>query len=91
VDVVEPFGNSDHSMINFQLVFNAHESIKTEKPPVYDYAEADSDAISCALVSFNFSAPSGSADEIWVDFINPVYKIIHKKAALWRSYRRNRL
>jgi len=26
---------------------------------------------------FNFSTPSGSADDAWVDFINPVYNIIH--------------
>ena len=64
VDVVEPFSNSDHSMVNFQLVLNVHECVEIEKPPVYDYAKADFDAISCALVShpFNFSTPSGSAE-----------------------------
>ena len=78
VDVIEPFSNSDHSMVNFQLVLNVHDCVEIVKPPVYDCTKADFDAIPCALVShpFNFSTPSRSADEAWVDFVNPVYKII---------------
>jgi len=121
VDVVEPFSNSDHSMVNFELVLNSANCVGSARPPVYDYANADFDAISYALMShpFNSSPPTGSADDAWSDFINPVYKIIQdfvplkqyipkskpavskkylkhitrairKKAALWRSYRRNK-
>ena len=35
--VVEPFSNSDHSMVNFQLFLKFHECIVTEIFPVYDY------------------------------------------------------
>ena len=79
VDVVELFSNSDHSMVNFQLVLHVHECKETEKPPVYDYAKADVDAIACALMThpFNVSSVTGSADDVWSDFINPVFKIIY--------------
>jgi len=79
VEVLEPFSNSDHSMINFQLAFNIHHRTETNKPPVYDYTKVDFEAISRAMLShpLNFSTPSGSADDAWADFINPVYNIIH--------------
>jgi len=66
-------------MVNFQLVLSVHKYIEAEILLCYNYAKADFDATTCALISrpFNFSTLSGSAAEAWVDFINLVYIIIH--------------
>jgi len=48
-------------------MLNVHECIETQRPPAYDYARADVDAIACALMThpLNFSTSIGSADDVW--------------------------
>lgn len=78
INVIEPFSNSDHSMIEFNLVLKAHEHSKAEVT-TYDFCNADVDAIADALSQhpFNYFTPTGSTDDVWSQFIDPIFKTIH--------------
>lgn len=75
--VTEPFSNSDHCMVEFDLVFKVCEQPLTNAT-YYDFRFADADAIALALSEhpFHFSDPSGSVDDAWSQFIEPVYEAI---------------
>ena len=40
IDVIEPFSNSDHSMVEFKLVLKVHEHSEAEVT-TYDFCNAD--------------------------------------------------
>ena len=78
IDVIEPFSNSDHSMVEFNLVLKAHERSEANVS-IYDFCNADADAVEYALSHhpFNFLVPTGSVDDVWSQFIDPVLEAIH--------------
>jgi len=82
LEVTEPFSNSDHCMVKFDLVLTSHEHSgnDTSHRPVYDFSNSNADAISYALSvhPFQFTVPEDNvnADDIWSQFITPIYKAI---------------
>jgi len=78
--VIEPFSNSDHCMVNFQLILSCHEQLHNPESYVYDFQNCDFDGIAPALLQhpLNFSTPHGTADDAWMHFIQPVYDVIDK-------------
>jgi len=63
-------------------MLNVHECIETQRPPAYDYARADVDAIACALMThpLNFSTSIGSADDIWC--IGPILRTLFPTSSM---------
>jgi len=91
IDVFEPFSNSDHSMVEFKLVLKVHEHSEAEVT-TYDFRNADVDAIAYALLQhpFNFLGPTGSADDAWSQFIDPVFNSIHDHVPVKTKHLRGR-
>lgn len=80
LETTEPFSNSDHCAVKFDLVLTSHVNSGNTTPYVYDFSNSDIDAISYALSvhPFQFSVPEGNAnaDDIWSQFITPIYKAV---------------
>jgi len=83
VYVAEPFSNSDHCAINFTLLLNNHEKFDVVRN-IYDFENCNEDVVRQALLShpFNSMVPLGSADAIWDQFIQPIYKTLSESVPL---------
>lgn len=77
------FSTSDHCTVNFSLVLDNHDSSTGKCSPVYDFDSINVDitTLTNALLCHPFNESivlTGSADEVWDQFIKPVYAAIRQ-------------